>query len=35
MQLEVKENGVHSTKVTNIQLDVKEKSAHNTKLRNI
>ena len=35
IQLEVKENSVHSTKGTKIQLEVKRNSAHNTKATNI
>ena len=30
IQLEVRENSAHNTKVTNIQLQVKENSADNT-----
>ena len=35
MQLEVKENSAHNTKVTNMQLEVNQNRAHDTKVTNI
>ena len=32
MQLEVKENSAHNTKVTNMQLEVNQNRAHDTKV---